>query len=305
MAAVVLAIVASTAVGVGAERRWGRRTHVATGRLLDSLLYVVLPPVSFFIIARLEITAGVGAGLLFAYVIAFVVGGLAWMAGEHVLRLPRPTTGALMSTAMQGNTGYLGLPLVATLLGTEQLGPAIAFDAIVSSPIMYGAGFAIGATMGARAGAGAWQRVRAYFARNPVLFALVLAVLAPDWMAPDAAVEVSEAAAIALLPVGFFVLGVNLMHEREDGALDFPPPMTPELATALALRLLVAPALMLAASVLILRVPDAYLLLAAMPTAINIMIAGHVYGLDLRLMAHAIAWGTAIVVVGALVAAGL
>ena len=305
MAAVTLAIIASTAVGVGAERRWGRRTHVATGRLLDWMLYVVLPPVSFFIIARLEITAGVGAGLLFAYVIAFVVGGLAWVAGEHLLRLARPTTGALMSTAMQGNTGYLGLPLVATLLGTDQLGPAIAFDAIVSSPIMYGAGFAIGATMGTRAGATAWQRVRSYFVRNPVLFALLLAVLAPDWMAPDAAVEISEAAAIALLPVGFFVLGVNLMHEREDGALDFPPRMTPELAIALALRLLVAPALMLGASMLILRVPDAYLLLAGMPTAINIMIAGHVYGLDLRLMAHAIAWGTAIVVAAALLGTAL
>jgi predicted permease len=305
MAAVTLAILAATAVGVGAERRWGDRTRAATGRLLDWMLYLVLPPVSFFIVARLELTAGVGAGLAFALTIALIVGGLAWLVGERLLALPRPTTGALMSTSMQGNTGYLGLPLVATLIGTDQLGAAIAYDVVVSSPVMYGLGFAIGATMGRRAGTGAGARMRAYLVRNPVLFALLLALVAPDALAPQAAVDVAEVLAVALLPVGFFVLGVNLMHERDDGALDFPPRMNRPLAAALGLRLLVAPALMLAASTLILRVPDAYLLQAGMPTAINILIAGHVYGLDLRLMAHAIAWSTAIVVTVAIVVATL
>ena len=305
MAVVTLTILAATAAGVGAERRWGDRTRAATGRLLDWMLYLVLPPVSFFIVARLELTAGIGAGLAFGLAIALIVGGLAWVVGERLLTLPRPTTGALMSVSMQGNTGYLGLPLVATLIGTDQLGPAIAYDVVVSSPVMYGLGFAIGATMGSRVGVGAGARLRAYLVRNPVLFALLLALLAPDALAPQAAVDVAEVLAVALLPVGFFVLGVNLMHEREDGALDFPPRMSPPLAAALALRLLIAPALMLAASTLILRVPDAYLLQAGMPTAINILIAGHVYGLDLRLMAHAIAWSTAIVVTVAIVVAAL
>ena len=222
MAVVTLVILAATAVGVGAERRWGERSRRATGRLLDGMLYVVLPPVTFFIIARLELTAGVGAGLLFAFAIALILGAAAFAVGEWLLRLPRPTTGSLMTTAMQGNTGYLGLPLVATLLGTDQLGPAIAYDAVVSSPVMYAAGFAIGATMGTRAGATAGERIRAYLLRNPVLLALALALVVPDAWAPQAAVDVAEVAAVALLPVGFFVLGVNLMHEREDGVLDSP-----------------------------------------------------------------------------------
>jgi predicted permease len=134
---------------------------------------------------------------------------------------------------------------------------------------------------------------------------LPLALIAPDWLAPDAAVDVARVAAIALLPVGFFVLGVNLMGEREDGVLDFPPRMTPALATALGLRLLVAPGVVLGLSLTVLRVPDAYLLQAAMPTAINTLVAGHAYGLDLRLMAGAIAWSTAIVVAAALVATAI
>jgi predicted permease len=303
--AVTLAIVAATAAGVAVERRWGEGAHRATGRLLDVLLYAVLPPMTFFIIARLQLTAGVGAGLVFAYLAAFAVAALAWFAGEKLLRLPRPSTGALMMASMQGNTGYLGIPLTATLLGAGQLGPALAYDIAVSAPLMYGAGYAVAAALGARAGDTARARTRAYLLRNPVLPALVLALVVPDSLAPDAAVDAARVLAIALLPIGFFVLGVNLMHEREDGVLDFPPRMTGALAATLTLRLLVAPALVLAASVLILRVPDAYLLQAAMPTAINILIAGHAYGLDLRLMAGAIAWSTTIVVVVAIAVAAV
>ena len=305
MAAVVVAILGATAAGIGAERRWGARGRAATGRILDVMLYAVLPFVAFLVVARLELTAGVGAGLAFGYVVALIAGALAWIAGEHVLRLPRPSTGSLVITSMQGNHGYLGVPLVATLVGSDQIGAAVAYDTVVSNPLMYLGSFAIGAALGTRAGHTASERVRAYVRRNPVLLGLAAGLLAPDALAPDAAVDVARAVAVGLLPLGFFVLGVNLMHEREDGALDFPPAITPALATALGLRLLVAPALMLALSTLVLRVPDAYLLQAGMPAAINILIAGHAYGLDLRLMSGVIAWGTAVTVAVALVLAAL
>lgn len=305
MAAVVVAILGATAAGIGAERRWGVRARAATGRVLDVMLYAVLPFVAFFVIARLELTTGVGAGLAFGYVVALTAGALAWVAGEHVLRLPRPTTGSLVITSMQGNHGYLGVPLVATLVGSDQIGAAVAYDTVVSNPLMYLGSFAIGAALGTRAGHTPRERARAYVRRNPVLLGLAAGLLAPDALAPDPAVDVARAVAVGLLPLGFFVLGVNLMHEREDGALDFPPAITPALATALGLRLLVAPALMVALSTFVLRVPDAYLLQAGMPAAINILIAGHAYGLDLRLMSGVIAWGTAIAVAVALALAAL
>jgi predicted permease len=308
MAAVVVAIVGATAAGMGAERRWGARARTATGRVLDVMLYAVLPFVTFFVVSRLDVTAGVGAGLAFGYVVAITAGALAWVAGEHLLRLPRPSTGSLVITSMQGNHGYLGVPLVATLVGPDHIGAAVAYDTVVSNPLMYLGSFAIGAALGARAGDTPRERARAYVRRNPVLLGLVAGLLAPDALAPEAAVDVARAVAVGLLPIGFFVLGVNLMHEREDGALDGSggiPKITPALATALGLRLLVAPALMVALSTFVLRVPDAYLLQAGMPAAINILIAGHAYGLDLRLMSGVIAWGTAVTVAVALVLAAL
>lgn len=303
MALVVLAIVASTVAGIGAERRWGDGARAVTARLLDVLLWVVMPLITFFVVARLQLTAGVGAGLAFGYLAAGAAGVLAWVAGERWLALERPATGAMVCAVMVSNTGYLGLPLAVTLLGADQLGPMIAYDVLVNGPLVYLAGFAVGAALGARAGATPRERLRSYVLRNPVAFALAAALIAPDALAPDVAVSTAEILAVGLLPVGFFVLGVNLMHEREDGALDFPPRMTAPAAVAIGLKLLVVPTVVIATSALIVGVPDAYLLAAAMPTGINTLLIAHVYGLDLRLAATIVAYSTTIVVLAAIVAA--
>ena len=302
---VALAIVVSTAIGVWAERRWGEPVQAASRTSLTALLYTVLPFVTFFTLARLEVTAGVGAGLALGYLELAVVGALAWVAGTRLLHLPRASTGALMVVVVLANTGYLGVPLNGALLGHDDLAPAIAYDTVVSGPMFYVVAFAIGATFGTAAGETRRERLRAFVLRNPPLVAVVLALLAPDSFAPDAMVDLATILVYAVLPLGFFVLGVNLAAEAEDGALAFPPPLDAPIATALGLRLLVAPALMLAFSAVFVRVPDAYLVQAAMPSGINSLVVAHAYGLDLRLTAAAIAWSTSIVVAAALVVGAL
>jgi predicted permease len=69
----------------------------------------------------------------------------------------------------------------------------------------------------------------------------------------------------------------------------------------LGLRLIIAPLIVGGLSALIVHVPSAYLLQAAMPTGINSLIVGHAYGLDQRLIATIIVWSTATALVGGLV----
>ncbi len=302
-ALVALAIVASTAAGVGAERRQGERAQAASRLLITALLWTVLPFVTFFLLARLELSAGVGGGLLLGYAELAIVAGIAYLVGSRVLRLRREQTGALMLVSMLANTGYLGVPLCAALLGTEAIGAAIAFDTVVSGPMFYGFGFAVGAAFGMLAGGTPRERLRSFFVRNPPLIAVVAGLLAPDALAPDVLVDAAQVLVFAVLPVGFFILGVNLAAEAEDGALAFPPPLTAPVGAAIGLRLLVAPALMLGLSALVVDVPDAYLLQAAMPSGINSLVVAHAYGLDLRICASALAWTTSLMVVVALAAA--
>lgn len=302
MLAITLAIAVSTLLGAGAERRFGERARALSRRLLDAVLWVLLPPVAFFAVARLDFGGGVGAGLGLAYVELAIVGMLAWLAGERLLGLGRPAVGALIVAVVLANTGYLGLPLSAALLGTHQLGTAIVFDQLVSGPMVFLVGFAIGAAFGVRAGEGWRARVRAFFLRNPVLPAVALGLVAPDALAPEEAAEVAGYGVMALLPVGFFVLGVNLLAEAEEGGWRALPSFTRPVAVALVLRMGVAPGLLVLASVALVRLPDAYLLQAAMPSGINGLVVAHAYGLDVRVTAGAIAWSTVAAVAGGLVA---
>ena len=302
MLGVTLAICASVGAGAGAEWRFGRRAHAATARVLDALLYLFLPFIAFFTIVPLQVSTGVGVGLLVGYAELAVVTGLAYVIGARVLDLPRASTGALMCSVALVNTGYLGLPLTAAALGSDELGPAIAWDALVSAPMLLVVGFGIGAAFGTRAGDTKGDRLRAFLVRNPPLLAVGAALVAPAWMAPDELVDLGRALAVGLLVPGFFALGVYLTMEREAGTVRFPPAVTRPVAVALGLRLLVAPALVVAASTLLIELPDAYLLAAAMPTGINALVVAHAYGLDLRLIASTIAWSTTIVVLAALVA---
>jgi predicted permease len=296
---VVAAIALSTAAGVWAEHRWRDGARVLSVRLLDLLLYAGLPFITFFVIARLKLDAGVGVGLLLAYTELAVVGAVAYLLATRVLRAPRPVVGAVVVGAVLGNTGYFGIPLNAALLGHDAIAPAIAWDTIVSGPMFYAVAFAIGAAFGTRAGGSGRQRVKAFATRNPPLLALVAGLLAPDVLAPHALVVAAQDGAFALLPIAFFVLGVTLGSEAEEGKLAVPPPVTRPLVTIVGLRLLLAPALFaalgLAAGAAGARPPTAYFVQAAAPCGVNAIVVAHVYGLDLRLNAAAILWSTAIV----------
>jgi predicted permease len=299
--AVAAAIAAAVAAGVAAERRWGGRAQRAARGVLGAILYVLLPPIVFFNIARLHVDANVGGGIALAYATLALTGLAAWFAASRVLRLSRPETGSAIAATMQVNTGYVGLPLVVVLLGSGHLGEAAAYDALVTAPWLFGVVFAVGAAFGARAGEGARERTIAFFTRNPPLLAVIAALLAPDSLAPDALVDASRVAVLALVPLGFFAVGVTLAAEAEEGVPVFPPPLTRPVALVLALRLAVAPALLYLLSLPLIALPDSYLLLAAMPCGINTLVVAHAYGLDMRIAAGAVAWSTGLVVAIALI----
>jgi predicted permease len=220
----------------------------------------------------------------------------AWLIGARLLRLSRPATGALIVSAGLANTGYLGLPFNAATLGFSALPEAVAYDVLVSGVALVTVGFSVGAAFGTepshRGG-----RLRAFFVRNPALWATVAGLLAPDVLAPGPAVDASRVLVVATVPIGFFAVGVALAGEAAgaDGRRRLFGLGGP-VAAATGLKLLVTPAVVIGLSALLIRVPDAYLLQAAMPTGVNTLVIAHAYGLDRRIAAGAIACTTTVVV---------
>ena len=298
---IIAAIVAATAAGISAERRWPERAGHDSRRALVWILYLVLPPVTFFNLVHVSFDADLGGGIGLAWIATAIAAAAAWFLGAKVLRATRPQIGAMIACTLVANTAYLGYPLTVALLGSEKLGEAVAYDVAVGAPALLLGAFAAGAAFGTKAGEGAKQRTGAFFARNMPLYAAVAALIAPDSLAPDVLVDISRIVVVAILPVGFFAVGAALMEDAGPEGLRFPPPLSRPTLAVIGTKLVLLPALLFALALPLIDLPGTYLLMAVMPSGLNSMIVAHAYGLDLRTTAEAVTWTTSIVVLVALV----
>jgi predicted permease len=297
---VAVAVILATGAGLIYERRFASAPRAAS-LVLRVMLYVLVPFVSYVNIAHLHVTVGAGVGIALAWAMIGIVGGLAYIVGRRVLRLPNPELGAVICSVVVVNTGYLGLPMAVALLGTRSLGAAVAYDQLVSGPALFIVGFGVGATFGAEAPRGIGARARTFLTRNPPLIAVIAGLLATPALAPAPLLAISHVVVAALLLLGFFAVGITLSSERrEDEAVLLERPDT-RVGLAIALRMAVAPAVLGVLSLLVVRVPSAYLLQSAMPTGINSLVVGHAYGLDQRLISTIIVWSTMIGLIGGLI----
>jgi predicted permease len=299
---VAIAVILATAAGVAFEHRSPLAPRAAAWAL-QSMLYALVPFVAYVSFAHLHLSLGAGAGLVVAYAGIGVAGITTWAIGRRWLDLPRPALGGLICSVILVNTGYLGLPMTVALLGTGDLAHAVAYDQVVSGPLVFTAGFAVGAAFGTRGAAeGLGTRLRAFVTRNPPLLAAVAGLLVPVALAPHALVVASHVVVDALLVVGFVVVGINLSAERREDHARLLEPPDRHVLVAIALRFGVTPLLLAAVSGLGVAIPSAYLLQAAMPSGINSLIVGHAFGLDQRLIATMIVWSTLAALAVALIA---
>lgn len=297
---IVIAIVASVAIGVAAERRRPAAAALAARRAMTLMLYGLVPPVIFFNLAATEVDLEHGAGLAFGLIAIASTGLLVWWVASSLLHLSRPRTGAVVSAVLCVNSGYLGYPLTVALLGRGELSTAVLYDIAVSGPSLLLGAFAIGAAFGTKAGEGPRDRIRAFFTRNPPLYAAIAGLLAPEALAPALLVDASQVLLVAILPIGFFAVGATLAENAEQGTLPLPPPLTRPVALVIGARLAIVPALLLLLAAPLIELPTTYLLQAAMPTGLNSMVVAHAYGLDMEITAEAVIWSTAIVVLAAI-----
>ncbi|HZV75523.1 MAG TPA: transporter [Conexibacter sp.] len=296
--AIVLTVILATAVGVAVERRDNAAAHAARLLVLRTMLWALVPFVAYVNIARAHLSVDAALSIAIAIVAVLAAGAIAWRLGRGPLALPNATVGASIVCTIQANTAYFGLPLVAALFSRAQLSQAVVYDGLVSLPMFVLVSFSVGARFGHAEDAGLRAQLRAALLRNPVLLAVIVALLVPDAWAPEVLVAPSHVAVLALLPLGFFVVGVTLGDEAKDGMLRIPPPLTPAIAAVVVLRMAFVPLVLVLAGLFLIDVPAPFYLMAAMPVGVNTVLVGHATGLDLRLTSSSIAWATTVALVG-------
>jgi len=297
MLGIVLTVIAATAVGVAVERRDNARAHVLRHALLQTMLWALVPFVAYVNIARAHLSLDALLSIAVAAAAIVAAGALMWWLGRGLFALPDPSVGGAVVSTIQANTAYFGFPLIAALFTHAELSQAVAYDGLVSLPMFVIGSYSVGARLGdARAG-GVREQLRTGLLRNPVLWAVLAALLVPESWAPETLVTPSHVCVYALLPLGFVVVGVTLGDEAKDGSLRIPPPLTPPIAAVVLLRMTFTPLVLLVVGLLLLDVPAPFYVMAAMPVGVNTVLVGHATGLDLRLTSSSIAWTTSIALV--------
>jgi predicted permease len=296
--AIVLTVILATAVGAALERRDNARADALRLLVMQAMLWLLVPFVAYVNIARAHLTLDASLSIAIAAASIVLAGTIMWRLARGPFALPDATTGAAIVAAIQANTAYFGLPLIAALFSPAQLSQAVVYDGLVSLPMFVLGSFSVGARLGRASDAGLRAQLRTAVLRNPVLLAVVAGLLVPESWAPEALVTPSHVAVYALLPLGFLVVGVTLGDEAKDGMLRIPPPLTPPLAAVVVLRMAFVPLVLAVVGLTVIDVPAPFYVMGAMPVGVNTVLVGHATGLDLRLTSAAIAWSTTVALAG-------
>jgi malonate transporter len=194
---------------------------------------------------------------------------------------------AFTLSAFWPNTGWLGLPVCAALLGSSSLPTAALYASLASAPH----NMLVGGSLAAAHTHRGFAAVRAAVLRNLVGLLWAASGLGTFGLGQPA----RSLALFASFPA-FLALGLTL------GSLDLRPDR--DVGAALVLRLGLSPALLLGASLAI-DVPAAFLVQAGMATGLNTLTMSAEHGLPQGHIARCVAWSTGLVLAGTCVVVAL
>ncbi|MEN9844746.1 MAG: hypothetical protein RLZZ612_2575 [Pseudomonadota bacterium] len=275
----------------------------AIGGLNSFVLFFALPCMLYRFgsttpIAQLLDFSVAGVYLLCAFI---MVGFAVVMTLNERIRWNDAALGALV--AAFPNTGFMGVPLLAALLGPRSVGPVIVMivvDMVITSSLCIALSRLDGAQGGVQGAVDAVKKALKGIAANPMPWAIVLGgvasalefrLLAPIektvWLLADAA-----------SPVALFTIGAVLA--RAQMTADHPSPLSDYVPVAL-MKLLLHPLLvaLLGMSAIQLGVPldrfslSAMILVAALPSASNVSLLAERLGADNGRIARIILVSTA------------
>jgi malate permease and related proteins len=91
------------------------------------VIYVAMPALVLSAIPKLSLDSRALLTVVFAWLMIFISGILIWLIAYYA-RWSRSVTGALMLIVPLGNTGFLGIPLIEALLGSDAVPYAVLYD---------------------------------------------------------------------------------------------------------------------------------------------------------------------------------
>ena len=202
-----------------------------------------------------------------------------------------PTQGSFILSAMVGNTGFLGYPIVLAVFGTQYFAWAIFYDLVGSLFGTWGLGVALAGHFGGRA-TNLWQSSKVILI-NPALWSFGFGLLFRQVEIPQLAEFYLEKLAWSVIVLSLLLMGmrlskINSWHNLPSGAI------------AIGIKMLLVP-LILGISLKVLGLTSTpakiILLQTAMPPAFSTLIIAETFNLDSDLTVTTIALGTVVLLI--------
>jgi predicted permease len=280
LASTILTFVAI--VGVGAIlRATGILSREDAHPINRAIIYVGLPAFIFKAVHSATLRGDLLGVVAVAWIVFVAMLVLAWLAAR-ALKLPPKIAGAFIIATALGNTGYIGYPITAALLGAKELPEAIFYDVFGTVCALALVGLLVAQRYGERGE----KRVNPLreLLTFPAFIALVVALALKAVPIPDPVMSGLGLLANMVAPLIMISVGLSLrastLGERAGS-----------LAALSGLRLVIAPliglglGLVLVGSSLPLRTT---VLEAGMPAMMLTLVVGERFGLDTDFIASAI-----------------
>jgi malate permease and related proteins len=184
---------------------------------------------------------------------------------SRALNFSRDVEGALLLTAVLGNTAFLGYPICKAYMGEAALPAAILYDQLGSFVVFSSFGLWVAASYGGGKAPGAWvtiKRILSFPAFVALLIGVAINLLNIGF--PHAAKLVLKDIASLLVPMAMFAVGLNFR-------LIPPAGQSVALTVGLTIKMVLAPILALGAAFFLLDAKDTHVvaLQAAMPPMVT------------------------------------
>ncbi|MCS6829533.1 MAG: AEC family transporter [bacterium] len=196
-------------------KRRGILRDTDTGVINRLILDVTLPAFVFHALYRQRVTVDmIHAAWLFG-VLQVLLMALLWIPAR-LLRLPRPVIGTFLLTAVYGNTGFLGYPVVQAIFGKTEgaMAAAVVYDQFSMALPVYTVGVAVAMHYGNKYET-SWREMLSFFT-TPTFIVLIgtLVINALQLPVPPFINHAAQLVAGATVPLVLLSLGLMLEPAR-------------------------------------------------------------------------------------------
>lgn len=277
--------------------------HLPSGILdrLGKFLFWIGVPISIIaFLQQTQLSGTVWVAPAIAWVAILLGAGLGWgwicLSNAHACKFgqglhPKASQGSFLLAAMVGNTGYLGYPIILTLVGPEYFAWALFYDLLGTMLGAYGLGVIVAARF-SQATSTKWQLLQALLI-NPGLASFgvglgLRAIALPPFLERGLILCAWTMLALSLLLMGMRLSQIHSWKSLRQGAV------------SLSIKMLIVPLLvgLLLPLIGITGVPQLVIVLQmAMPPAFATLVIAEAYDLDRNMAVSTLAAGSGAILV--------